>query len=86
MLVKCRIQKYDPEVLKSPYKFITLVDCVEIDKPENDPDGTKFFTNAMIKCDELGYELRFYSLCSDDPNIDFSIVVMGELEDILGIY
>lgn len=84
MIKKCRIQKYDPNITKPPFKFITLVEEVEVDEPDNDPGGSEFAFRLWDICDRLGYEFRFYST-SGAKGIDFDIVVRGELEDKLGI-
>ena len=85
MIKKCRIQKYDPNVLEPPYEFITLVDLIEIVKPDNDPGGSEFAFRLWDICDNLGYDFRFYST-SDVEGIDFDITVRGELEDKLKVW
>lgn len=85
MIKKCRIQKYDPNVLKAPYEFVTLIEEVEVYQPEFDSSGIQFANNLQCRCYDLGYSFRFYSTSSVE-GIDFDIIVRGELEDKLGVW
>jgi len=67
MLRRCRIQKYDPAVTEAPFRFITLVECAEVDEPEGlKDDGNEFANRLANMCWVLGYRFRFYSLHRDD--------------------
>lgn len=63
MLRHCRIQKYDPAVTEAPFRFITLVECVEVEEPEGLNDGGNEFAHRLwAMCDDLGYKFRFFSI------------------------
>lgn len=63
MLKHCRIQKYDPAVTEAPFRFITLVDCAEVDEPEGLNDGGNEFAYRLADmCRSHGYRFRFYSI------------------------
>jgi hypothetical protein len=82
----CRIQKYDPKVTEPPYEFITLEEKVEVSEPVSLDDGGKTFAGRLTRmCDNLGYKFRFYSLSPKQEDVDYDVIVRGELEDILGI-
>jgi hypothetical protein len=84
MRVVCQIEKYDENVTEAPFKFITLEEYIQVDKPENDPGGCKFASILNHLCYDYGYIFRFYSTCNI-PGIDYTIVVRGGLERKLGI-
>jgi hypothetical protein len=67
MLKRCRIQKYDPAVTEAPFRFITLVECAEVNEPEGLNDGGSEFANRLADmCQARGYKFRFYSMHRDD--------------------
>lgn len=67
MLRRCRIQKYDPAVTEAPFRFITLVECAEVNEPEGLNDSGNEFANRLADmCDARGYRFRFYSIHRDD--------------------
>ena len=72
-IVKCRVQRYDPDVTEPPFEFITLGE-LEIDKPDVDYLGEQFAENLSKGCYEAGYAFKFYSL-SDEDDYVFNVTV-----------
>ena len=72
-LKKCIISRYDPTITEPPFLTIPL-DEVEVHKPDNDDGGVRFASKLIQACNSKGYMFKFYS-GSDDPDIDYEIVV-----------
>lgn len=67
MLRRCRIEQYDPTVKEAPFRFITLVECAEVDEPEGLNDGGSEFANRLRNmCQGFGYKFRFYTVHRDN--------------------
>lgn len=81
---KCIIEKYDPEQLEAPFRFIKVGEG-EVDDPQLNDGGVELAARLNEMCRAQDFKFRFYST-SQVPGFDFVIVVRGELEDKLGIY
>ena len=74
MLKKCKITRYDESITEPPYEFIYL-DEIEVDKPDQDHLGEEFYRILRDGCRDKGYTFKFYTMCSNDKNYDYQIVV-----------
>jgi hypothetical protein len=85
-MVNVRIQKYDPERKVAPFRFVTLVPCVEFNDTtkQEDPDGSIRYGRLKDLCGVYRLTMRFLSL-SHAPGIKYDVTVRGELESLMDI-
>ncbi len=76
MNVKCRIRMYDPAVTEPPLQFIEL-DEMEVEKPDVDHLGERFYLALRLGCSQKGYCMKFYSM-SDSDDYDYDVCVLDE--------
>jgi len=71
---KCKISRYD-ETIKEP-PFLTIqIDKMEVKQPEKDNLGEEFAERLRYCCRMKGYQFKFYTMCSDDKDYDYNVVV-----------
>lgn len=71
---KCIITRYDETITEPPYETIPI-DEIEVEKPENDYLGEKFYKILRQSCEAKGYFMKFYTLPDDKEKYDYEIVV-----------
>jgi len=74
VLKKCMITRYDKTITKPPYLTIQI-DKVDVFQPEEDEYGIIFASRLRSACESKGYYFKFYTMCSDNDEFDYEIVV-----------
>lgn len=65
MKVKCLITRYDSSIKKAPFLTVVLGEC-EIEMPENDNLGERFYYNMNNAVMAKGFILRFWTLANNE--------------------
>jgi hypothetical protein len=72
--VRCRIQRYDPDVKEAPLSFITLGEFT-VEKSKANDGGVHQYHILADQCQKSGYHFKFYSESTDKKNFQWDLTV-----------